>query len=493
MVKLRMEFDNTAIALSAGIGFIGVYAAVSLCEQFRLSTVSNLGTDNKSWIVMAFGAMSLGGIGIWCLHFVAVSAFSVSLHGVDVPIRYNVGMLIISLIVVVSCQFFALWMASTDVCFNKSKKEIIEMFIARASKNYTMREIKQMGRFRILTIVCTHNLNRIFIGGVLSGSGVILMHYLGMMAMEFQGTVQFNYGAVAAVVIMSILGATGAFITFYRVLSIFPSLDILRVGIAVFGMIFMAQVHYIGLFSATYDFDPDVAQPSLDNSISAHQLLIGILVSAVVFCVIMQVYVVYDLRSWLLHTSAQLRQADRVIDALHRQHVATHGSEPFSRDLLKYFTKYTKLTSTSTLTHTFNSSSEAGTASGRLRNLRAITLYHDDISDDISDLSAGSGCESPNVRTKPQHSHSSDSRSNTFRKNYVAVEENSASINIEMGLSQSRRDTDVNNEAYEPESRYKTDKSKEEEINEDLHVLSISQNGSDREDGKSHQLAEFIV
>lgn len=221
-----MEYDNSIIALSAGIGFIGVYAAVSLCEQFRLSTVSNLGVNNKSWVVMAFGAMALGGIGIWCLHFVAVSAFSVSLHGDDVPIRYNVGMLVISLVVVVSCQFFSLWVASTDVCFNKSKKEIIEMFIARASKSYTMREIKQMSRLRILTIVCTHNLNRIVIGGMLRGSGVILMHYLGMMAMEFQGTVKFNYGAVAAVIIMSLGGATGAFITFYRVLSIFLTFSV---------------------------------------------------------------------------------------------------------------------------------------------------------------------------------------------------------------------------------------------------------------------------
>lgn len=344
MVVLDVQYNGTIVALSTGIAFIGAFAAVSLCEQYRLSTTST--SSRNSLLLMAFVAFSLGGVGIWCMHFNSVASFRLNNRGVDVPIRYNLTMLIITLVVVSIFEFVGLYCASTDSCFNKSKKEIMEMFIARASNKYSMSEIKQMGKFKILSIVCTHSPERILIGGVIAGGGVAIMHYLGMMCMEFQGTIKYNAGLVALSVIVAILAVIGGFWIFFRVLSLFPSLDILRVACALNGMFSLSGVHYIGLVSATYDYDPEKEPPNTSNTIDSQQLLIGVLAASVIFCAIMQVYVMSDLRSWLLRTSTQLRQADIVVNTLRKQtgkvKSPTASSSATSRELFKYLSKYYK-------------------------------------------------------------------------------------------------------------------------------------------------------
>lgn len=348
MVALDVDYNGTIIALSTGIAFIGAFAAVSLCEQYRLSTTAN--ATSNPLVLMAFVAFSLGGVGIWCMHFISTASFRLTNDGTEIPVRFNVPMLVISLVVVCVFEFAGLYCASTDSCFNKSKKEIMEMFIARASNKYSMSEIKQMSKLKILTIVCTHSPERIIIGGIIAGGGVAIMHYLGMMSMEFQGTVKYNPGLVALSVIVAVLAVIGGFWIFFRVLSLFPSLDILRVACALNGMFSLSGVHYIGLVSATYHYDATREPPDTSNSIGSQQMLTGVLAASVIFCVIMQVYVMADLRGWLFRTSGQLRQAENVVNTLRSQHGTqarspTSTSSTTARELYKYLAKYHKATS----------------------------------------------------------------------------------------------------------------------------------------------------
>ena len=341
MVALKVEYDGAIVALSTGIAFIGAFAAISLCEQYRMSTIAN-GNSNPL-VPITLAALSFAGVGIWGMHFVAASSYSLSLDGVDVPVRFNVSSIIISLVVVIILEFAGIYVSSTDNCFNKSKKKIVEMFISRARSKYTMGQIKQMGKYEILRIVCTHNLHRIIIGGLLGGAGVILVHYLGMMSLEFQGTVKYNYGLIALSVIIALISVVGGFWVFFRVLSLFPSLDILRIVCALNGMFSLSGVHYIGLVSATYEFDPAAAPVSQRDTVSRQELLVGVLAASLVFCVLMQVFVLSDLRGWLLRTSGQLRHADQVIHELRRftaQHPDLSGPGPAAHELLKYLRKY---------------------------------------------------------------------------------------------------------------------------------------------------------
>jgi NO-binding membrane sensor protein with MHYT domain len=380
MVLLKVHYDDSIVILSWAVAFMGVYTAVSLSEQYRLLSSVVTQSEAKLWGLIFMTAVSFGGIGIWCLHFTVVSALSITLDDEVIPIRYNTGMLMASLIVVTILQVIGLLVASTDTCFNKSKKEIVELFIARASTTYTMNEIKKMGKTKILFIVCTYNLHRILLGGVISASGVIVMHYMGMMAMEFQGHVRYTGGIVFITVIVALVSAMLGYFTFYRLLSIFPSLDILRVAIAINGMIFSAQTHFIGLFSGTYVYDSDKpAVVSSENSISAYHLLVGTLVTTVIFCLVMQIFVLSDLRAWLVRTSSQLHQADKVIDAMIQQHVDQHGSDPPSRDLINYFHKCNRRLPTATSADQSTALVDEAHPDIKLRN---VSLYYDNEEED---------------------------------------------------------------------------------------------------------------
>ena len=346
MVALNVEYNGGIVAISTGIAFIGAFAAISLCEQYRLASISKKSVN--SVLLMGFAAVGFAGVGVWGMHFIAATSFKLTLdNGQEVPMRFNIGILFVALVVVIICEYTGFYLCSTDSCFNKSKKEIMEIFISRASTTYTMAQIKQMGKFHILRIVCTHRLQRILLGGFIGGAGVAVMHYLGMMSLEFQGKMIYNPGLVALSVIVAVLSVIGGFWVFFRILSLFPSLDILRVACALNGMISLSGVHYIGLVSATYEYDPTIDAPDTSTTVGSYDLLVGILVASVVFCTIVQVYVLSDMRSWLLHTSAQLRSADHVILTLKKNTPSTRNNSNESttpgavaRDLMKYLRKY---------------------------------------------------------------------------------------------------------------------------------------------------------
>jgi hypothetical protein len=77
----------------------------------------------------------------------------------------------------------------------------------------------------------------------------------------------------------------------------------------------------------------------LGDTVSRQELLVGVLAASLVFCVLMQVFVLSDLRGWLLRTSGQLRHADQVIHELRRfttQYPDLSGPGPAAHELLKY-------------------------------------------------------------------------------------------------------------------------------------------------------------
>eukprot|EP01032_Pedospumella_encystans_P011108 gene11108-12942_t len=379
MVALNVEYNGGIVAIATGIAFIGAFAAISLCEQYRLASISKKSVN--SVLLMGFAAVGFAGVGVWGMHYIAATSFKLTLdNGQEVPMRFNIGMLFVALVVVIICEYTGFYLCSTDSCFNKSKKEIIEIFISRASTTYTMAQIKQMGKFHILRIVCTHRLQRILLGGFIGGAGVAVMHYLGMMSMEFQGKMVYNPGLVALSVIVAVLSVIGGFWVFFRILSLFPSLDILRVACALNGMISLSGVHYIGLVSATYEFDPTMDPPDTSTTVSSYDLLVGILVASVVFCTIVQVYVLSDMRSWLLHTSAQLRSADHVILTLKKNTPSTRNNSNESttpgavaRDLMKYLRKYNNA-SPDGVDNDGGTDLERGQAR---RPVRELSLYND--------------------------------------------------------------------------------------------------------------------
>lgn len=122
------------------------------------------GWSRARWLILA--ATSIGGAGIWLMHFLAMIGFTV--EGVD--IRYDLGITVASAITAIIVVGLGLFM----VCHGE------------------------------------RSILRLLTAGVITGLGVAGMHYTGMAAMRIDGTVSYNPGLVAASIVVAVVAATVA-------------------------------------------------------------------------------------------------------------------------------------------------------------------------------------------------------------------------------------------------------------------------------------------
>jgi NO-binding membrane sensor protein with MHYT domain len=116
------------------------------------------------WLGLA--AVSIGAVGIWAMHFIAMLGFTVP----GEPILYNVPMTVGSMLLSVAVVGIGLLIVSYG----------------------------------------SGGPSRLLAGGAIVGVGVAAMHYLGMAAMSMPGSMSYNLPMVAVSVLMAIVVGTAA-------------------------------------------------------------------------------------------------------------------------------------------------------------------------------------------------------------------------------------------------------------------------------------------
>jgi NO-binding membrane sensor protein with MHYT domain len=199
-----------------------------LCtERARLVT----GVARRGWLVL--GAISIGGTGIWVMHFVAM--LGMNIHGA--VIAYDVPITLASMVVAIVVVGVGLF-------------------------------IVHNGERRV---------GPLLIGGTFAGVGVAGMHYVGMAAMSIQGSVHYNPAIVALSVVIAVVAATAAL---WATRTVGGAKAIIAaslvMGLAVTGM------HYTGIASMGVTMNPSMAMPSgLSASVLIPLLIIAVAVVAV--------------------------------------------------------------------------------------------------------------------------------------------------------------------------------------------------------------------
>ena len=154
------------------------------------------GAARARWLLL--GGVSIGTTGVWLMHFIAMRGFTIPGETID----YNVPVTILSLLVVV-----------VIVCAGLL--------------------IVGFGRDRYTSLL---------LGGVITGIGVAVMHYLGMAAMRMPGRVTYDPGLLIISVMIAIVAATAALWAALQLHGIGTTLAAsLIMGAAVSGM------HYTGM------------------------------------------------------------------------------------------------------------------------------------------------------------------------------------------------------------------------------------------------------
>jgi len=154
------------------------------------------GVARLRWLLL--GGVSIGVTGIWLMHFIAMLGYTVP----GMTITYNVPVTILSLLVAV-----------VIVCFGL-------VIVGFGPDGY----------------------GPLLLGGLITGIGVAVMHYLGMAAMRMQGRISYDPGLVVVSFVIAIVAATAALWAATRLQGIRPTLIASMImGFAVSGM------HYMGM------------------------------------------------------------------------------------------------------------------------------------------------------------------------------------------------------------------------------------------------------
>ncbi|MTD59461.1 MHYT domain-containing protein [Amycolatopsis pithecellobii] len=179
----------------------------TLHARYAISPRARLG-----WLGLA--ALSLGGVGIWLMHFLAMLGFATP----GMPVRYNLLWTALSALLAVASVFGGLL-----------------VFGVRAKFAWW----------------------RLIVSGVITGGAVNLMHYTGMWALEIKGTIGYNAGLVILSVVIAVVAATAAL---WFTVAVDKPLHRLAAGlvagVAVTGM------HYTGMAAMEVRLDISAPDPS---------------------------------------------------------------------------------------------------------------------------------------------------------------------------------------------------------------------------------------
>ena len=184
------------------LAFLGSFLGL-LCTG-RARAARSRGRRSR-WLIIA--AFSIGGAAIWLMHFTAMLGFDVPAS----PVRYDAGLTIVSLALAVAFVGFGLLLVG------HGKRSLAKTAIA----------------------------------GVITGSGVLAMHYSGMYAMHVPGELHYRPTLVAASAIIAIVAATVALWFAQSVKGWVPITGAAAVmAVAVCGM------HYTGMAAMSVELAP---------------------------------------------------------------------------------------------------------------------------------------------------------------------------------------------------------------------------------------------
>ena len=197
--------DVRLVAVSYLIATIGSCTALEVAERLRGAT----GPKARFWL--AGSAATLGGT-IWATHFMGLLALEISL-----PINYDLGTTVLSLIIAIAAAAVGL----------------------------------QIARSGALSVW------RFILAGTVVGFGIAAMHYVGMAALLFPGTVAYRPGLWTLSVLIAIAAAIVALWLSMTLQATWQrAVAALVMATAICGM------HYTGMQSTEFLVDMQVSTPA---------------------------------------------------------------------------------------------------------------------------------------------------------------------------------------------------------------------------------------
>lgn len=253
---VETDYQCGQVVLSFALSFISSYNAVCLADIHRHAPHFSPKYFPAS-IQLIFMSMAIGGGAIWSMHFTGMTALILETDsGSHIPLDFNIGTTILSLLVAIAFVYVGLLISTLDRVYTKSKDQIFEMILSDLSRQ-SRQDVPALYRLALLK-----GLDYLLIGGVVTGGGVCVMHYIGMLALDSNShlKIEWNAGLVCLSVIIAIVASTAAFWILFRLLPLFPSWESLRLASSFIMALAVCGMHYTGMVAAS--FHANASHPS---------------------------------------------------------------------------------------------------------------------------------------------------------------------------------------------------------------------------------------
>jgi hypothetical protein len=238
-----------------------------------------------------------------------------------------------SLIASVTFVYFGLEISLTDRAYKRNKQQIAEM----TEEDARGMTIQQIRKTNLIALALFKDLLPLVVGGLVTASGIVVMHYIGMRAVVFPGRIEWNVGAIIASVIIAIMTSIAAFWILFRLLALYPHSELFRLCGSILMAVAVAGMHYTGAQAATFDYDPDLELPVLMGSVSSEVAVSTVLTVGILYPFFIVFLMFADIRSWL---HLRTRTIDK-IDALVKSHQESLSNNPDRRiDLEAFVAQY---------------------------------------------------------------------------------------------------------------------------------------------------------
>jgi diguanylate cyclase len=292
--KVTLEWDMGYLFISFFMAFIGSYSAVTLAEMYRV--VCRIHSQViSSQMTLVLMAISIGMSAIWSMHFVGMGALTLKVNGEILETRFDIAVTIFSLLAAIVCVYLGLYISSRDQMFTMSKEEIVRLILTEAKSLQSLRD-----SLVLFKLVLLRNPLPLICGGLVMGSGVVVMHYIGMMAMSTEATVHWDIGIVVLSIIIALVASCAAYWILFRLLALYPAMESVRIASACVMTIAVCAVHYTGMAAASYSHSGSSSASSsslLSSSISKDLALRVAIIISLLYNYIVSMIVQAELRS----------------------------------------------------------------------------------------------------------------------------------------------------------------------------------------------------
>ncbi len=261
-------YDPRLVVLSYIVAVLASYIALDITG--RLRDINNTALTSTMWI---FGGAFAMGAGIWSMHFIGMLAFSMAM-----PMEYNPGWTILSMIVAILASGFALSL------LNAANLSLV----------------------------------KIILGGIVLGIAISAMHYTGMQAMTTTMTIHYLPVLFFISVLIGIIASQAALWLAIKSTQVIPKfrfrlkfVSAFIMGAAICGM------HYTGMAAAVFTVKPNAM--IADGALNPELLAISVAGVTLIILSIAFIASTYkeSLNQQLLITARQAGMAEVASSVLH--------------------------------------------------------------------------------------------------------------------------------------------------------------------------------